>query len=160
MKFHAALSPAGAAPGWGPGWSTSDEVVHCTFPLGTATVKCRCVLKGQSVEVTTEDGHLYVATLPCQAARLFTLGSGLLVERVPFAEELPLLQSSATMFFRADGKMPKDLQGAWRDWGGWMGCWWLWFMPPAVGDGRWIHSVQPQPCHPTPPLPLSVKICV
>ncbi len=117
MLFAGALLP----PAGGGGVDTlgidnsdaGENVVYCTFPLGGVPVRCRCALKGQrdQVEVTTAEGHMYAAALPCRASRLFTLGSGLLVERAPFAEELPALQSTG-MFFRPDGKMPKDVQGA------------------------------------------------
>ena len=90
------------------------QAVVCTFPLSSQHVPCSCVLMspGDRIEVTTPDGHLYQATLPCRAARVFTLGSGLLVERTPFAEELSTIDSPTSVFFRRDGRLPKDVAGA------------------------------------------------
>ncbi len=108
MKF------AGALAGDGPPAHVQGEVVHCTFPLAGTEVRCECTLKGQQdrVEVITEDGHVYETALPCRASRIYSLGTGVLVERALFVEELPSLQSPSRLFFRPDGRMPKDVQSA------------------------------------------------
>lgn len=102
-----------------PQLPSDPQRLPCRFVVdGRTSLSCTCslVAGGEALVITSTAGDVYEVALPCRLATVHALGCGLLLQRLPFAEELgaadALHRSPSSVFFRADGKMPKEVVGA------------------------------------------------
>ena len=100
-----------------------DRSISCVFAgVGSGDERCAVTLLPgcETLVITCSTGDVYEVSLPCRAASVRALPHGLLIERMPFADEAAsvfgpaagVLSPNASIFFRSDGKMPRDVMGA------------------------------------------------
>lgn len=88
----------------------ASQRLACVFAFTQQAprVQCTCELLagGERLVITSDDGEVYEITLPCRMSAVHALRIGLLLQRMPFADEGV---SRSSIFFRADGRKPSEV---------------------------------------------------
>lgn len=117
---------AASKSGFGGQSSPVNGALTCIFKSSTPNTQdlvCTCSLLpgGEQLLLTSQNGDVFEVALPCRVATVRSLANGLLLERMPFAEEVgdvfpeaATVSPNASVFFRRDGKMPRDIAGPYR----------------------------------------------
>jgi hypothetical protein len=121
-QFASPTAVVSAVPGLSPSAKDSLTCIFKSSTTPTDDLVCTCSLLpgGEQLLVVSQLGDVFEVALPCRVATVRALANGLLLERMPFAEEVgdvfpeaSTVSPNSSVFFRRDGKMPRDVDGAW-----------------------------------------------